>query len=127
MGESNHTTGPGMPVCRGGQLYEPEGSQLIDITEGGRWWVPGLLFFCMGLADASVQTFAYWIMGSIAEGPTVLSRYVGFYKGVQAFGSAIAWALDLWVVYRVQLWVCFAWGVIFPFPAMLVAMAVGQE
>lgn len=116
----------GADACVDGQLFGPLGSQLIDVLDFDRWWVPGLLFISMGLADAAVQTYAYWIMGSIADGPTVLSRYVGYYKGVQAFGAAIAWALDLFVTYRTQMWICFVWAVVFPVPALMVATSVGS-
>jgi hypothetical protein len=41
-----------------------------------------------------LQTYAYWLMGAIANSPAVLARYAGYYKGVQSLGAAISWILD---------------------------------
>jgi hypothetical protein len=41
-----------------------------------------------------LQTYAYWLMGAIANSPAVLARYAGYYKGIQSLGAAISWILD---------------------------------
>ncbi|KNC78243.1 hypothetical protein SARC_09318 [Sphaeroforma arctica JP610] len=79
----------------------------------------------MGIADSIVQTYAYWIMGPIANTPNVLSRYAGCYKGVQSLGAMFSWMLE-WqlVAYKIQLLVCIGLAIAFIPPTMMVAMMV---
>ncbi|KAJ2318847.1 hypothetical protein GGI00_006518, partial [Coemansia sp. RSA 2681] len=37
---------------------------------------------------------AYWIIGSLTNDNQKLSRYAGFYKGIQSLGATVAWQLD---------------------------------
>ncbi|XP_062110908.1 UNC93-like protein 1 [Humulus lupulus] len=55
---------------------------------------PFVLYFSYGLLDAMYQSMVYWIIGTLANDSETLSRYVGFYKGVQSAGAAIAWQVD---------------------------------
>ena len=49
------------PACPPDGFLSGEG-QLIDFLDGSSWAIPGVLYLLMGLSDAFVQTFAYWIM-----------------------------------------------------------------
>ncbi|RDY07312.1 UNC93-like protein 2, partial [Mucuna pruriens] len=55
---------------------------------------PFLLYFSFGLLDAMFQSMVYWVIGALANDSEILSRYVGFYKGVQSAGAAVAWQID---------------------------------
>ncbi|KAI9294180.1 MFS general substrate transporter [Neoconidiobolus thromboides FSU 785] len=65
----------------------------IDFSDSG---YVGLVFLYIfyGLADSLVQTTSYWVMGALSNDSAVLSRYAGFYKGIQSAGAAIAWRLN---------------------------------
>ncbi|CAN0916661.1 UNC93-like protein 2 [Linum grandiflorum] len=84
---------------------------------------------CYGLLDAFFQAMIYWVIGALAHDSEVLSRYVGFYKGVQSLGATVAWQLDSSKVpMMVQLVV--NWGlatVSYPLLAVLVALAVMDD
>ncbi|KAJ1818592.1 hypothetical protein LPJ60_004241 [Coemansia sp. RSA 2675] len=67
---------------------------LIDLTEPGRAAGPILLYIYMGAVDAHVQSFAYWLIGTMTNDSQMLARYAGFYKGIQSLGATIAWQLD---------------------------------
>ena len=47
----------------------------------GRVW----LYIFYGVTDSMWQTYAYWIMGMLADDPRDLAPLVGFYKGVPQF------------------------------------------
>ncbi|CAL5034099.1 unnamed protein product [Urochloa decumbens] len=68
---------------------------LIDFKDGRRYAGPFLLYFSYGLLDAMFQSLVYWIIGSLANDSQVLSRYVGFYNGIQSAGAAVAWQIDM--------------------------------
>lgn len=55
---------------------------------------PFVLYFSYGLLDAMFQSLVYWVIGSLADDSETLSRYSGFYKGVQSAGAAVAWQID---------------------------------
>ncbi|KAL4342515.1 hypothetical protein GQ457_08G012940 [Hibiscus cannabinus] len=55
---------------------------------------PFVLFFSYGLLDAMFQSMVYWVIGALADDSQTLSRYSGFYKGVQSAGAAVAWQVD---------------------------------
>ncbi|KAH9780476.1 UNC93-like protein 1 [Citrus sinensis] len=55
---------------------------------------PFVLYFCYGLLDAMFQSMVYWVIGALADDSETLSRYSGFYKGVQSAGAAVAWQVD---------------------------------
>ncbi|KAI8319680.1 UNC93-like protein C922.05c-like protein [Martensiomyces pterosporus] len=87
-------------------------TQLIDFKESsGRAGGPIALYFFCGMGDAFYQSFAYWIIGALTNNNQILARYAGFYKGMQSFGAAIAWQLDVKTKPKNQLignWVLFA-------------------
>ncbi|OLY78462.1 UNC93-like protein 2 [Smittium mucronatum] len=53
-----------------------------------------ILYALMGFCDSAWQSLAYWLIGSFSNDSTILSRYVGFYKGVQSAGAAVSWGID---------------------------------
>lgn len=65
----------------------------MDFKERG-YAGPFVLYFCYGLLDAMFQTLCYWTIGALTDDAQMLSRYSGFYKGVQSAGAAVAWHLD---------------------------------
>ncbi|KAJ2723933.1 hypothetical protein GGI07_002311 [Coemansia sp. Benny D115] len=67
---------------------------LIDFTESRRAAGPIILFCFMGAVDAHLQSYAYWLIGTMTNDAQMLARYAGFYKAIQSLGAAIAWQLD---------------------------------
>ncbi|KAI8320577.1 MFS general substrate transporter [Martensiomyces pterosporus] len=67
---------------------------LIDFLEHERAAGPIILYLLYGVGDALYQNFAYWIIGALTNDSQKLSRYAGFYKGIQSLGAAVAWQLD---------------------------------
>ncbi|ERN08182.1 hypothetical protein AMTRI_Chr09g17250 [Amborella trichopoda] len=63
-------------------------------TSGSEYAGPFVLYFSYGLMDAMFQTLIYWVIGALANDSETLSRYTGFYKGVQSAGAAVAWQVD---------------------------------
>lgn len=55
---------------------------------------PFVLYFAYGLLDAMFQTLCYWTIGALTDDVQMLSRYSGFYKGLQSAGAAVSWHLD---------------------------------
>merc|ERR1712166_310138 len=101
---------------------EGDNKPLVDIADGGRFFLPFGLFVVMGLCDSMVQNYAYWLMGALANGPDECARYAGFYKGVQSFGAMIAWIIDAKSTqYRTQLIICVVLSLVFVPPTLLVA------
>ncbi|KAK3143221.1 hypothetical protein QOZ80_4BG0360160 [Eleusine coracana subsp. coracana] len=103
--------------------------QLIDFKQGRRYAGPFMLYFSYGLLDAMFQSLIYWIIGALANDSQILSRYVGFYKGVQSAGAAVAWQVDTHKTSLVsQLVVNWALMTIsYPLLALLVFLAVKDE
>lgn len=101
----------------------------IDFKDGHRYAGPFLLYFSYGLLDAMFQSLIYWIIGALANDSQILSRYVGFYKGVQSAGAAVAWQVDRrHTPLMSQLIV--NWGLMtisYPLLALLVFLAVKDE
>ena len=50
-------------------------------------------FACWGFADAQIQVYCYWFIGSIFETADEHSRAVGYYKCVQSLGYSIGFYL----------------------------------
>ncbi|KAJ2511546.1 hypothetical protein GGI11_005069 [Coemansia sp. RSA 2049] len=67
---------------------------LMDFKESSRVAGPMILYMLYGIGDALYQNFAYWIIGSLTNDNQKLSRYAGFYKGIQSLGATVAWQLD---------------------------------
>uniref|UniRef100_A0A2P2N2R4 UNC93-like protein 1 n=1 Tax=Rhizophora mucronata TaxID=61149 RepID=A0A2P2N2R4_RHIMU len=67
----------------------------LDFKKSGtRFAGPFVLYFSYGLLDAMFQSMVYWVIGALADDSEILSRYVGFYKGMQSAGAAVAWQID---------------------------------
>ncbi|KAJ2386455.1 hypothetical protein GGI23_006485, partial [Coemansia sp. RSA 2559] len=75
----------------------------MDFKESKRVAGYIILYLLCGVGDALYQSLAYWIIGALSNDNQKLSRYAGFYKGMQSFGAAIAWQLDVKVIPRNQL------------------------
>lgn len=100
----------------------------INFRDGGAYFAPMLLFMYCGLADSLVQTYAYWIIGAISNSPKTLSRYVGYYKGVQSFGACLAWIIEAeGTSYRAQLMICATLACLFIGPTYMVAKCVEDK
>lgn len=81
----------------------------IDWLETGRFMFPFIVYILYGIGDAMLQTYAYWIMASIAgDDGSLCARYAGYYKGTQSLGAAISWAIDINMMYTPQFWICWA-------------------
>ncbi|XP_043701477.1 UNC93-like protein 1 [Telopea speciosissima] len=64
----------------------------LDFKDSGAAFAgPFVLYFSYGLLDAMFQSTVYWVIGALADDSETLSRYSGFYKGVQSAGAAVAW------------------------------------
>ncbi|KAF9974082.1 hypothetical protein BGZ73_002644 [Actinomortierella ambigua] len=69
---------------------------------------PLILYALYGVNDAAWQTYCYWLMGSLSNDAAILSRYAGYYKGIQSAGGAIAWRLNaLKIPFMTELIICF--------------------
>ncbi|KAL6500989.1 hypothetical protein OROHE_025186 [Orobanche hederae] len=66
----------------------------VDFKDGRDFVGPFVLYFSYGLLDAMFQSVVYWVIGALADDSEILSRYTGFYKGVQSAGAAVAWQID---------------------------------
>ncbi|KAF8379875.1 hypothetical protein HHK36_027340 [Tetracentron sinense] len=67
----------------------------LDFKSSGEAFAgPFVLYFSYGLLDAMFQSMVYWVIGALADDSETLSRYAGFYKGVQSAGAAVAWQVD---------------------------------
>lgn len=82
--------------------------ELIDWSQGSRFAGPFVLYFAYGITDSLVQTFAYWIMGSLSNDPRVLARYAGVYKLFQSAGAAVSFAVSsIGTAFNIQLGLVF--------------------
>lgn len=90
---------------------------------------PFVLYFSYGLLDAMFQSMVYWVIGALADDSEVLSRYAGFYKGVQSAGAAVSWQVDAHSApFLSQLIVNWALCTIsYPLLAVLVILAVKDD
>lgn len=69
--------------------------ETLDFKDSGsRFAGPFVLYFTFGLLDAMFQSMVYWVIGTLANDSEILSRYTGFYKGIQSAGAAVAWQID---------------------------------
>eukprot|EP00121_Abeoforma_whisleri_P014736 Awhi_evm1s13593 len=86
----------------------------MNYKEDSEYGIVISIFMLMGLSDALVQTYAYWIIGTVANSPSNLARYVGYYKGIQSLGACIAWLIEfLDVSYQGQLIACVVLAILF--------------
>ena len=68
-------------------------AHLLDVVESRSAGYIALFTF-YGCVDGAWQTFAWWVMGSLSNDPTVLSIYSAFYKVFGAMGAAIVFSMD---------------------------------
>ncbi|KAK9713047.1 hypothetical protein K7432_006731 [Basidiobolus ranarum] len=54
-----------------------------------------VLLLLSGISDSMIQTWCYWLLGSITNNAMILSRCSGFYKCIQSAGTAISWYISL--------------------------------
>ncbi|KAL4574716.1 hypothetical protein LXL04_021552 [Taraxacum kok-saghyz] len=104
--------------------------KILDFKNSGSDFAgPFVLYFSYGLLDAMFQSMVYWVIGGLADDSAILSRYSGFYKGVQSAGAAVAWQIDTHnVPYMNQLIVNWVLTTIsYPLLALLVIKAVKDE
>lgn len=102
----------------------------LDFKESGSdFGGPFFLYFCFGLLDAMFQSMVYWVIGALADDSETLSRYSGFYKGVQSAGAAVAWQVDTHhVSFMSQLVVNWSLTTLsYPLLAVLVFLAVKDD
>ncbi|KAJ8748132.1 hypothetical protein K2173_012599 [Erythroxylum novogranatense] len=102
----------------------------LDFKDSGSSFAgPFVLYFSYGLLDAMFQSLVYWVIGALANDSEILSRYVGFYKGVQSAGAAVAWQVDSQKVPMLtQLIVNWSLTTVsYPLLAVLVLLAVKDE
>ncbi|XP_044493167.1 UNC93-like protein 1 isoform X2 [Mangifera indica] len=67
----------------------------LDFKDSGADFAgPFVLYFSYGMLDAMFQSMVYWVIGALANDSETLSRYTGFFKGVQSAGAAVAWQID---------------------------------
>ncbi|CAK9158270.1 unnamed protein product [Ilex paraguariensis] len=101
----------------------------LDFKDGSDFAGPFVLYFSYGLLDAMFQSMVYWVIGALADDSEILSRYTGFYKGVQSAGGAVAWQVDAHKVpFLNQLTVNWVLTTIsFPFLAVLIMLAVKDD
>ncbi|KAM1596065.1 hypothetical protein ACFX10_002274 [Malus domestica] len=90
---------------------------------------PFVLYFSFGLLDAMFQSMVFWVIGALADNSEILSRYVGFYTGIQSAGSAVAWQVDTHKAsFLSQLVTNFAlYTVSYPLLVVLILLAVKDE
>ena len=55
--------------------------------------VPTIIYALWGFSDSQIQTYSYWLMGSLFETGVEQARAVGFYKMVQSLGWSIGFFL----------------------------------
>lgn len=77
------------------QEHEATLSPSASAHDIAQWSVlaPSLAFACWGFADAQIQVYCYWLMGSFYRSGSDHSRTVGYYKCVQSLGTSIGFFL----------------------------------
>ena len=87
-----------MMAIRGGgmafQMTFEQGSILpIHYWSDAGFGGPFVLCMLYGFSDGMYQSLMYWLMGAMSNDPKILSRYAGFYKGIQLSGLAVAYGV----------------------------------
>ncbi|GAA6020406.1 hypothetical protein JCM10207_002097 [Rhodosporidiobolus poonsookiae] len=78
-----------------GYYRTPDGASIprVDIKDSAYAGI-GTLYFFLGLLDAIMQNYVYWLMGAMYNEAGELARLTGIYKGVQSAAAAGAWRMD---------------------------------
>jgi len=83
--------------CPDGHRWDKHMSCFLDFaTNSPHSLVPMFVFALLGAADAVYQSYAYWLMSTVAG--TDVRKMVGYaalYKGCQSFGAGLAWLSDM--------------------------------
>ncbi len=66
----------------------------VDWTGGTTFAGPFVIYMFFGMCYPLFQNFHHWLYSTFSNEPHVLGRYSGFFKGVQAFGTATAFGID---------------------------------
>jgi len=83
-------------ICNGKFGWDKGHPCRMDFLDGSQVVMPMLVFLLLGASDAIYQSYAYWLMSTVAAGDvrkTVM--YSAAYKGIQSLGAGIAWLIDL--------------------------------
>ncbi|KAF8647623.1 hypothetical protein HU200_065258 [Digitaria exilis] len=111
------------------RYVDGEWHDLIDFKDGRRYAGPFVLYCSYGMLDAMFQSLIYWILGALTNDSQILSRYAGFYKGVQSAGAAVSWQVDFHktplMTQLIVNWVLIT--VSYPLLALLVFLGVKDE
>lgn len=70
--------------------YDPP----MDLKDGSKAAKYIVLYFFYGWQDGMVQSYAFWIMGTLTNDSRVVSMYAAFYKVMGAIAAAIAFGTD---------------------------------
>mmetsp|Transcript_36691 Transcript_36691/g.67272 ORF Transcript_36691/g.67272 Transcript_36691/m.67272 type:complete len:437 (-) Transcript_36691:47-1357(-) len=108
--------------CNGTHGWDKGHPCRLDYLDGSGVILPMLAFLLLGASDAIYQSYAYWLMSTVAAGDgrrTVM--YSAAYKGIQSLGAGVAWLIDLPVSfsYQAQGTLCFLLAVGACAPVML--------
>lgn len=66
----------------------------VDWTDGSVFAGPLVIYMFFGLCYPLFQNFHHWLYSTFSNEPHILARYSGYFKGVQAFGTATAFGID---------------------------------
>ncbi|KAL4778894.1 major facilitator superfamily domain-containing protein [Aspergillus varians] len=66
----------------------------VDWTDGSSFAGPLVIYMFFGMCYPLFQNLHHWLYSTFSNEPHVLARYSGFFKGVQAFGTATAFGID---------------------------------
>ena len=66
----------------------------VDWTDGSAFAGPLVIYMFFGMCYPLFQNFHHWLYSTFSNEPHILARYSGYFKGVQAFGTATAFGID---------------------------------
>lgn len=69
-------------------------SPSVDWTETSRFAGPFVIYIFFGACYPLFQNFHHWTYSTFSNEPHILGRYSGYFKGVQAWGTATAFGID---------------------------------
>lgn len=72
--------------------HSPEG---VDWTDTTKFAGPFVIYIFFGACYPIFQNFHQWTYSTFSNKPHILARYSGYFKGLQAFGSATAFGIDM--------------------------------
>lgn len=70
------------------------GSKGVDWTDTSRFAGPFVIYIFFGACYPLYQNFHHWAYSTFSNEPHILGRYSGYFKGVQAWGTATAFGID---------------------------------